>query len=108
MTGSSIPELLGFAAIPYDRDKAYGVQSYRAQYLLTQDEAEEVRRVYGNHAAIDMHLAQRYMNDVEYRQRIDEARGDITATPPEEQTKRLMERFESTMKKPDTAPKGAA
>lgn len=107
MTGASIPELLGFAAIPYDRDKAYGVQSYQAQYLLTEEEAEEVRRIYGNHAAIDMHLAQRYMSDDEYRRRVDKAREDITATPPDEQTKRVMERLQRTMKKP-TNTEGAA
>ena len=100
MNGSSIPELLGFAPVPYDREKRYSVLSYQAMYRLTEEEAREVRDTCPSHPAIDMHLAQRYMSDSEYRARVDSERKDLTATEPDVETKRLMRRLSASMKAP--------
>ncbi len=93
--GSSIPEMLGFPSVPLDRQKPYSPHSYQALYQLTEEEAREVVETYKFQPAIDMHLAQRYISDAEYRQRIDEARQDISATEPSEDVKRVMERMNS-------------
>lgn len=98
--GLTIPEMLGFAPVPYEREKAYSAESYRALYRLTEEEARKARDTFDNHPAIDMHLAQRYMKDTEYRARIEAARADLGATEPDQETRRVMRRLMATMSPP--------
>lgn len=97
---ASIPELLGFAPIPRERDKPYSIGSYRAQYILTEDEARKVIATYQSHPAIDLHLSQRYMKDAEYHARVEKAREDISATEPSEEVRRVMRRLVKSMNPP--------
>ena len=72
-----IPERLGFAAKREDleadrnRIKPYSQLSYRARYLLYEDEADDLLRRFDTHYAIDLHLHQRYIHEKEYRERIN-------------------------------------
>jgi hypothetical protein len=99
--GNSIPEMLGFSSVPYDREKKYSVDSYRALYALTEEEAQEARDSHATQPEIDIAMSHRYMKDAEYRARVDERRAPITATPPNENVKRLMLRLMDTMPPPN-------
>jgi hypothetical protein len=97
---ASIPELLGHPPAPYDREWAYSTASYQAQYCLTEDEAKDITERNRRHADIDLELSQRYMTDLSYRKRINDARQDITATEPSDDVKRLMEKAPTQPAKP--------
>lgn len=96
----TIPEMLGFSPIPFDRKRALSLGSYRAQFLLYEDEARDLLEEFAPdkesreaaHPYIVAALNQRFIDDAEYRERIKggypamqrkmEAAGLI---PPEEQ-----------------------
>lgn len=73
-----IPEMLGFSKMPHDRERSYSRASYQAQYLLFEDEAQELLDRHGKeaHKAIDRELSLRYLRDGEYGSRIDGAAVD--------------------------------
>lgn len=79
----TIPERLGFDSIPYDRELAYSVPSYMAQYGLYRHEAEALIYKHGRngHFEINRELHLRYINDEEYRARIDGLAVDQNNTP---------------------------
>ena len=74
----SIPEMLGFAAIDPNRTRAFSKMSYQVQYLLYDDEAEDLLREYASdevhannaHKKIEDDLNHRFIHNEEYRQRI--------------------------------------
>lgn len=97
--GLTIPEMLGMPPAQRDREKPFSVDSYRAQYVLTEEEAVEVRERYSTHTDINESMSRRFANDPEYRKRVLIACQDITATPPSESVKRLMDRMQEKLRK---------
>ena len=73
----TIPELLGFTfrdmeekRRDQDREKPYSELSYRARYLLYEDEARNLLNRYSTHREIEHELNRRFAHDTEYHQRI--------------------------------------
>ncbi len=95
MSGSSVPELLGFVPVPFDREKRYSAVSYQVLYMLTEDEARDLLDSHTTHPQIDLTMSNRYVSDPTYRKRVNDARQDITGTEASEDVKRVMERMNS-------------
>lgn len=100
MSGLSIPEMIGFSPVPFEREALYSVKSYQALYCLTEEEAKEIRDSYVRHSQVDLALSKRYLNDTEYHERVDKACEDISDTEPREEIRRIMRRLVSTMNPP--------
>lgn len=105
--GSSIPEMLGFAPVSYEREKRYSASSYQALYCLTEEEARDIRSAHMSHPGIDSALSMRYIHDAAYHSRIDDARKDISASQPTEDVRRSMRRLVSKMTPPTEEAKRA-
>lgn len=99
----TIPEMLGFAAVPFDREKPYTAQSYQAQYVITEEEAADLLARHRTHAEIDRELGLRFAHDLTYRRRVSDAMADLTWKEPTDEIKAVVLRLEKTMKKPEGA-----
>ncbi len=100
----SIPEMLGMPPVPFDRERLYSAASYRAMYVLTEEEAEEVLKTHARHSSVDFALSNRYVKDAAYRARVDAVSADLTATPPSKSAQAAMDRLDAMLKRGGTMP----